>query len=879
MGRSLQLDMREEEENLEAFGLSEDIEVEEELEELARATQLEQGSFYENLASRIADTLQMGEQYLARLGDDILTHMENDREGRRTWEDQLKTGLELLGTSFRGPDGGMEISALKKPFDENPSNAFSNAKLETLVSFVSTAERELLPPGKCLHVLSTVEPTDEIIDRDERVETYTNDLLRDKCPDFRAELPRTWLWAGEAGESYLKTTWDRIKNKPIFQAVSPLDLILPPNCSDIGTASRIIHRYKISEREMKLRQESGFYRDIKVMPYTGESFLQEDNRIEEDMDGFDSSSFQPESLNPTYEIVEAHIELRLHAGMEQWSTLPSQGIPLPYIVHISPVSRKILAIYRNWEESDATAQRLDWFSAFVFFPGFFGRGYGLAQLAGENALTSTIILRDILNLNTLNIRPSGVRQPGLRVANNQIRFNAGEFAQLETGGVPVQQAFEQFKFAQPNPIMMELKKELEEGIRKVGGAIMSTPENVPSQVGQLALLAMMEQNTQTQATVLQRFHRSLSHVYKILFRLLRQYIPLEGLPMENETDISISAYDFQEDMSLVPISDPNLNSKLQRLMRAEAVLNLAQQKPELHNFYEIYKMIYRDLPVEHMDKILIAPEEVKPLDPLTENMNLMQGKAAKAGMDQDHQSHITVHQLAAQDPNGDPSVQSAVKAHIQEHQAMQMAVQLQSMSGVQLPPPDKTKELPTQIQNEIAVHLAQAAQQMLDQQQQAAAAQQPPNPTEVMMQEMEFRKIAQEQKNKIDQLNIQFKILESLMKDQKDKYESAIKFYKETGSNPPSYEEVLGESQLSTGDALNLAGQLSAQADQGLEEIQQKSQQGQQQVQQSQQGQQPQGEGQPGEEAYNPPPLPGEEQQGQQQPEQQEQQGQQQQGQ
>jgi len=117
MGRSLQLDMREEEENLEAFGLSEDIEVEEEIEELARATQLEQGSFYENLASRISDTLQMGEQYLARLGDDILTHMENDREGRRTWEDQLKTGLELLGTSFRGPDGGMEISALKKPFD------------------------------------------------------------------------------------------------------------------------------------------------------------------------------------------------------------------------------------------------------------------------------------------------------------------------------------------------------------------------------------------------------------------------------------------------------------------------------------------------------------------------------------------------------------------------------------------------------------------------------------------------------------------------------------------------------------------------------------------------------------------------------------------
>lgn len=837
----------------EGASLLDDEEAEEELEGLAQQTYLDDGDFYENIAVRIEENLDLGEQFLSKLGAEIIEHMENDKSARTVWENQIKVGVELLGTGFIGPDGSVDIPSLKKPFDQSSSNAYSSALLETLVSFISTAERELLPPGKVISIKSGVAETDEIADRNSRVETYSNDLLTQQCPDFYSQIPQAMMWAALAGEAYIKTTWDKIKNKPVFQKVSPLDLVLPATSSDISTSSRIIHRYKISERELRIRQESGFYRDIKVTAYQGDSAAEEDSFASR-MDGVSQESSE-DRLNPIYEIVEAHIELRLHKNLEPWSsrhdsTKQLKGIPLPYIVHISPISKKVLAIYRNWEEGDASATRLEWFAPLVFFPGLFGRGYGIAHLAGENSLTATRILRDILNLNTLNIIPGGVRQQGLRVANNQVKFNPGEFAQIDTGGLSVNQVFEKFQFPQPTPLMVEMKKDLEDGIRRIGGAIMTTPENVPPQIGQVSLLAMMEENSKTQSTVLQRFHRGLAYVYKILFRLLRQYIPQEGLPMQTEGDFQISAYDFQEDMAMVPVSDPALNSRLHRLMRAESVLGLAQQHPELHNFYQIYKMIYKDLPLDNADEILISPEDAQPLDPLTENMNIMQGKPAKAGIDQDHQSHITVHTLVAQDPEAQPAVQAAVSAHIQEHKALQMAVQLQSMSGVSMPTSDEAdKKMSIEQQNQIAVQLAQAAQQLMEQQQ----GPQPIDQNQLMLQEIEQRKIAQEQKNKIDQMNIQLKFLEALTRDQRDKYDTSLKYFKETGAVPPPYDELIGEHQLTTSEALSMASQISEQTDQQLDQINSRDKQQDAQMEEAQQ----QGGDQQGqEEEYNPPLLP-----------------------
>ena len=56
------------------------------------------------------------------------------------------------------------------------------------------------------------------------------------------------------------------------------------------------------------------------------------------------------------------------------------------------------------------------------------------------------------------------------------------------------------------------------------------------------------------------------------------------------------------------------------------------------------------LGIKNADKIIPTKDDMKPVDPVTENMNIMNGKPVKAFMIQDHKAHLGVHMTAMKDP-------------------------------------------------------------------------------------------------------------------------------------------------------------------------------------------------------------------------------------
>jgi hypothetical protein len=123
-------------------------------------------------------------------------------------------------------------------------------------------------------------------------------------------------------------------------------------------------------------------------------------------------------------------------------------------------------------------------------------------------------------------------------------------------------------------------------------------------------------------------------------------------------------------------------------------------------------------------------DDMKPRDPISENMDVINGKPVKAFIYQDHEAHIAVHTSAMQDPKimqlmgqnpNAQSMQAAMQAHIAEHLAFQYRKQVEEQAGVPLPPPNAEMDEDT----EVAVsRLAAAAAQQLLQKNQAEAQQQ-----------------------------------------------------------------------------------------------------------------------------------------------------------
>lgn len=143
---------------------------------------------------------------------------------------------------------------------------------------------------------------------------------------------------------------------------------------------------------------------------------------------------------------------------------------------------------------------------------------------------------------------------------------------------------------------------------------------------------------------------------------------------------------------------------------------------------------------------------MKPRDPVSENMDIINGKPVKAFIYQDHDAHITVHMSAMQDPQlaqligqspNAQAMQAALAAHVQEHLAFAYRKQIEEQAGVPLPAPNTDMDEDT----ELAVsRIAAAAAQQLVQKKQAEAQQQQNQQmaqdpiVQMQMQELELKK-------------------------------------------------------------------------------------------------------------------------------------------
>jgi hypothetical protein len=170
----------------------------------------------------------------------------------------------------------------------------------------------------------------------------------------------------------------------------------------------------------------------------------------------------------------------------------------------------------------------------------------------------------------------------------------------------------------------------------------------------------------------------------------------------------------------------------QKIVQYQAVLQLAQTAPQIYDMPYLHRQMLDVLGITNAEKLvpLKDGDDMKPRDPVSENMDVINGKPVKAFIYQDHESHIAVHtsmmqdpqvaEMIGQNPQGQ-TVMAAMQAHMQEHLAFSYRKQIEEQAGVALPPPNA--EMSEEIELQVS-RLASAAAQQLAQKKQAEAQQQ-----------------------------------------------------------------------------------------------------------------------------------------------------------
>jgi hypothetical protein len=688
---------------------------------------------------------EMEEESLAALSEELLSDFEEDTGSRRDWMQTYVDGLELLG---------MKVEDRSEPWP-GACGVYHPLLSEALVKFQSETMMETFPAQGPVKTKVIGKETPEKLEVAKRVKDDMNYQLTEKMVEYRPEHERMLWGLGLSGNAFKKVYFDPSLNRQTSTYVPAEDVVVPYGASNIETAERVTHVMRKTANEIKKLQSAGFYRDIEL-DEPGDTLDDIEKSIAEKM-GFSATS------DDRHKILEMHVDLDLPGYEDEDEDGKATGIALPYVVTIEKHSETILAIRRNWNQEDESKQKRNHFVHYSYVPGFGFYAFGLIHLVGAFAKSGTAIIRQLVDAGTLSNLPGGFKTKGLRVKGDDTPISPAEFRDVDVASGTIKDNIMTLPYKEPSMVLSQLlDKIVEEGRRFASAADMKISD-MSGQAPVGTTLAILERTLKIMSAVQARIHYSMKQELKLLKGVIRDYAddeytyePSTGEAMDRGAD-----YDQVE---VIPVSDPNAATMAQKVVQYQAVLQMAQSAPQLYDMPFLHRQMLEVLGIKNAEKLVPMEDDQKPTDPVTENMNMLQGKPVKAFLYQDHEAHIAVHMAAAQDPKMMGMLQqspmaktigAAFQEHLAQHLAMAYRKQIEDAAGVPYPTPEDKMDENTEL--EISRLAAAAAQQVLGKNQAEQAAQQAQQAQQdpiVQMQQAELQIKQQEAQLKAQKMQI-----------------------------------------------------------------------------------------------------------------------------
>jgi len=656
--------------------------------------------FDDNLAEYIDD----GE--LQKISSDIIDMVDSDINSRKDWVDMLVKGLEVLG---------MKYEERTEPWN-GACGVYSTVLTEAAVRFQSETITATFPasgPVKT-EIIGAIDKLKE--EAAQRVADDMNYELTEVMQEYRPEHERMLYSLGLSGAAFKKVYYDISLGRQTAIFIPAEDIIIPYGASSAQTSERLTHVMRKTKNELKKLQVGGFYRDVDLgEPVTIHSDVEKKKAEDQ---GYSLTD------DDRYQILEVHIDYDL-PGYED-----DDGIALPYVITIDRGTQEVLSIRRNWIEGDKNKKKRQHFVQYTYVPGFGAYGLGLIHLIGGYARAGTSLIRQLIDAGTLSNLPGGLKSRGLRTKGDDTPIAPGEFRDVDVPSGSIRDNIMPLPYKEPSQVLAMLLDKITEEGRRLGSIADMKVSDMSANAPVGTTLALLERQLKTMSAVQARVHSSMKQEFKLLKEIIRdhtegsyEYVPADGDQKAKQAD-----YDM---VDVIPVSDPNSATMAQRIMQYQAVIQLAQGAPQIYDLPQLHRQMIEVLGIKNAEKLVPIEDDMKPRDPISENMAFLTGKPTKAFIYQDHDAHIAVHTSMMQDPmimaqiGQNPmaqQMQGAIMAHIAEHLSFQYRKQVEDRLGATLPAPNA--ELSEDMEVQLSKLVAQASTQLLQMHKGQAAQQQ-----------------------------------------------------------------------------------------------------------------------------------------------------------
>lgn len=570
---------------------------------------------------------------------DLSDKIEEDKQAREDRDKQQAEGIARSGFS-PDPPGGASFTGASKVVHPMIGKAS--------IQYASKCMKELFPPDGPVKEKVVGQVTALKLERAARKKEHMNWQLTEQMPEFAPTLEQVLTQVPNGGSQYIKLYWDREEKRPAAEAMWVDDVLLPYSAKSFLSARRRTFTLRLTQEQVERRIASGLYVDVPEQVSATEPEQTKSEEKSAKIEGKDQSGLNPDNVG-------LYHECYVWLDLEDWDDERPEGYAYaPYLVTIEADTNRCLGFYRNWDplvaEQRGVLQEVEHNVEFMFLPWRGAYGLSLYGAIGQLSVAATGSLRALLDSAHLNNSQTALKIKNATGGQN-IRIEQTGIVEVQgaVGQDDVRKAVMPLPFNPPSAVLYQLLGFLsEQADDMVRTTIEDAPDSNPNMpVG--TALQRTEQGMVVFSSMHARNHKSVARLLKILHRLNRDH--LDGDVLKEETgELLATPQDYEGPLDVVPVSDPNIFSEMQRYGQIQVIAQRAQGNP-LYNQAKVEELILKQIKIPDPDSLLVTPPNPDPQDPITENVSIALGKPVVAFPDQDHVSHLQCHLPFFLDPN------------------------------------------------------------------------------------------------------------------------------------------------------------------------------------------------------------------------------------
>ena len=322
-----------------------------------------------------------------------------------------------------------------------------------------------------------------------------------------------------------------------------------------------------------------------------------------------------------------------HTFYEQYRYFDSDddGMTEPWIVTVHEKTQRVVKMVVGFDPDEIKINeqkgkithipKKSYFVKIPFIPdpegGFYDIGFGKLLEPLCDVIDTTI--NQMMDAGTLQNSGGGFIASGVDIGRgkSQLRMRPGEYRTVQTAAQDLRAGIYSMDHPGPSKTLFDLLSLMIDSGKDIAAIQDILVGDMPRNQTATATMAMIEQGLKVFTAIYKRIFRALRQEYGLVFAINKRSLNVPKYIALLDQPIEVSQHDYQGDMDVMPTADPASITDMQRMAKAQFVMEEAKNGNPCVNLFEATKRAFEAARVDDIEKILIRPGP-KPQDALME---------------------------------------------------------------------------------------------------------------------------------------------------------------------------------------------------------------------------------------------------------------------